>query len=69
MTVVYGAPPTRSLRVIWMLEELGIPYEVRPLSFDQRLEDNGFLEAGPTGAFPGIRDGAVTMMEFCAILE
>lgn len=69
MIIVYGAPPTRSLRVVWMLEELGVPYEVRAIPFDKRLEDAEFLAASPAGAFPGIRDGEVRMMESCAILE
>lgn len=69
MIIVYGPPPSRALRVIWMLEELGVPYEVRAIPFDKRLEDAEFLAASPTGAFPGIRDGDVRMMESCAILE
>ena len=69
MITVYGAPPTRSLRVVWMLEEMELPYEVRPIEFSKRLEDLEFLEASPTGSFPGIRDGDIKMMESCAILE
>jgi glutathione S-transferase len=69
MVTVYGAPPTRSLRVIWMMEEMGQPYEVRRVEFAKRMEDPEFLEASPTGSFPGIRDGDVRMMESCAILE
>jgi glutathione S-transferase len=69
MITVYGAPPTRALRVVWMLEEMGLPYEIRPVAFDKRLEDAEFLEASPAGAIPGIRDGDVRMMESCAILE
>lgn len=69
MIIVYGAPPTRALRVVWMLEEMGLPYEVRPIEFTKRLENAEFLAASPTGAFPGIRDGDVRMMESCAILE
>jgi len=66
---VYGSPPTRAMRVIWMLEEMGLPYEVHPVAFDKRLSDPDFLEASPTGSFPGMRDGDVRMMESCAILE
>jgi len=69
MIIVYGAPPTRSLRVVWMLEEMQLPYEVRAIDFGKRLEDAEFLEASPTGAFPGLRDGDIRMMEACAILE
>jgi glutathione S-transferase len=63
MVVVYGTPPTRSLRVIWMLEEVGQPYEVRGVDFAKRMEDPEFLKASPTGSFPGIRDGDVRMTE------
>jgi glutathione S-transferase len=69
MIIVHGAPPTRSLRVVWMLEELGVPYEVRSIEFDKRLEDREFLAASPTGSFPGICDGDIRLMESCAILE
>lgn len=69
MIIVYGAPPTRALRVVWMLEEMGLPYEVRQTDFATRMENQEFLEASPTGAIPGIRDGDVTMMESCAVLE
>lgn len=69
MITVYGQPPTRALRIIWMLEEMGLPYEVRTVDFARRAEDTDFIDANPIGSFPAIRDGDVTMMESCAILE
>ena len=30
MYKVFGSPKTRAFRVIWMLNELGVPYEVDP---------------------------------------
>lgn len=69
MITVYGAPPTRALRVLWMLEEMGLPYEVRPVDFPKRFEDAEFIAASPAGALPAIRDGDVLVMESCAILE
>ena len=69
MITVYGSPPTRAMRVIWMLEEMGLPYEIHPVAFEKRLSDPEFLDASPTGSFPGMRDGDVRMMESCAILE
>ena len=69
MITVYGAPPTRALRVLWMLEEMGLPYEIRKVDFATRMEDVDFISANPAGAFPAIREGEVTMMESCAILE
>ena len=69
MITVYGAPPSRSMRVIWMLEEMGLPYTVRAVDFQKRFDDAEFVEASPTGSFPGIRDRDVCLMESCAILE
>src|SRR5215212_2021190 len=57
MITVYGAPPTRALRVLWMLEEMGLEYEVRPVDFATRLEDAEFMAASPAGSMPAIRDG------------
>ena len=69
MITVFGAPPSRSQRVIWMLEEMGLPYEVRRVDFANRQEDAEFMAASPAGAMPGMVDGNVRMMESVAILE
>ena len=69
MIKVFGTPPTRALRVIWMLEELGLPYEVQSVDFANRFEDRAFMACSPTGALPGIEDGDVRMMESVAIVE
>ena len=69
MITVFGTPPTRALRVLWMLEEMGLEYEIRPVDFARRNDDAEFLEASPTGSMPAIRDGQVRVFESCAILE
>lgn len=69
MITVYGAPPTRALRVLWMLEEMGLTYEVRRVDFATRADDADFIAANPVGTFPALEDGEVRMMESCAILE
>jgi glutathione S-transferase len=69
MITVYGAPPTRALRALWMLEEMDLAYEVRPVDFSKRFEDAEFMAASPTGSIPAIRDGDVRVMESCAVLE
>ena len=51
MITVYGAPPTRSLRVLWMLEEMGLSYEVRPVDFATREQDAEFTAINPAAAF------------------
>ena len=69
MITVFGAPPTRGLRVLWMLEEMGLDYEVRPVEMMRRHQDEAFMEVCPSGAAPGIIDGEVRMMESVAIME
>src|SRR5579884_574820 len=69
MITVYGTPPTRALRVLWMLEEMNLPYEVRLVDFAKRFEDAEFMAVSPAGCFPAIRDGDVQVNESCAILE
>jgi glutathione S-transferase len=69
MITVYGAPPSRALRVCWMLEELNIPYDIRSVNFQTRFEDKEFMAVSPAGALPGIRDGDTTLFDSCAIIE
>jgi glutathione S-transferase len=69
MITVYGAPPTRALRVVWMLEEMNLPYEVRSVNFQTRFEDKEFMAVNPAGAVPAIRDGDAKLSESCAIME
>ena len=67
MLQIFHSPRTRSLRIVWLAEEMGIPYEVRTEQFGSPSAD--FLAANPTGAFPAIRDGDVGMGESTAILH
>jgi len=69
MIVVYGAFPTRSLRVMWALEELRIPYEMRPVDLRTRMKDAEFLALNPSGFLPAMQDGDVTMVDSIAMLE
>lgn len=69
MIAVYGKAPSRALRVLWMLEEMGLAYEVRGVDFANRFADTEFMAASPAGAMPGIVDGDVSMMESIAILQ
>jgi glutathione S-transferase len=69
MITVFGAPPTRALRVLWMLEEMNLAYEVRRVEFAKRFEDAEFMAVNPAGSVPAIRDGDATLNESCAIIE
>ena len=69
MITVYGSFPTRSLRVIWALEELGIAYKMRPVDLRKRMEDAEFIAINPSGFLPALKDGDVTMVDSIAMLE
>src|SRR5262245_54539345 len=68
MIALYYAPRTRAVRVRWLLEELGLPYELRRVTF---VAPSGgfFAQATPSGKLPVIEDGEITIAESGAILE
>lgn len=67
MIKLYHAQLTRSVRIVWLLEELGIPYELATVAF--RPPRHSFEQDTPTGKFPAIEDGGLVMFESGAILE
>src|SRR6266436_1202873 len=67
MIKLYHATRTRSFRIVWLLEELGIPYELEKMAFVP--PQTAFAQASPFGKFPAIEDGELTMFESGAILE
>lgn len=70
MITVYHAPRARSVRIIWTLEELGVPYEVNAMPFTpEALKSDTYLRVHPLGKVPAIRDGDVRLFESGAIVE
>jgi glutathione S-transferase len=69
MLTVYHAPRTRSFRVLWMLEEMGLPYAVRPVDFPRHRDDGEFMRLNPAGTMPVLTDGEVVISESTAILQ
>jgi glutathione S-transferase len=69
MLTVYHAPRTRSFRVLWMLEEMGLPYGVRPVDFPRHRDDAEFMRLNPAGTMPMLTDGEVVITESAAILQ
>ena len=67
MLTLYHAPMTRSARIVWLLEELGLPYRLETLTFVP--PQRPFSQATPAGKFPALVDGDLTMFESGAILE
>lgn len=65
---LYYAPRTRSFRVLWMLEELGMPYTLHRLDL-QAGEHKGadYLAFNPMGKVPALVDNDVVVLESAAI--
>jgi glutathione S-transferase len=65
---LYHAAPSRSSITLWMLEEIGEPYDVHLLSLtkgDNRNAD--YLAVNPMGKVPALRHGDVVITENAAI--
>lgn len=71
MIVVHHLNNSRSQRVLWLLEELGTPYEVKRYQRDARtmLAPPELRAVHPLGKSPVIADGALTVAESGAIVE
>ena len=68
MITVFGEG--RGFRVVWLLEEMGLPYRLRPVDLLAGVENDAeFLAINPAGFIPAIQDGEVTMVESIAIME
>ena len=66
MLTIYHMPGARSVRVLWLCEEMGVPYETREASFLNPSEE--FIALNPLRTIPAIKDGDVTMFDSIAIM-
>ena len=71
MIVVHHLNNSRSQRVLWLLEELGVPYRIKRYERHPKtmLAPESLREAHPLGRAPVIDDGDVTVAESGAIVE
>jgi glutathione S-transferase len=71
MITVHHLNNSRSQRVLWLLEELELPYEIVKYERDPRtlLAPAALRAVHPLGKSPVITDGGVTFAESGAILE
>ncbi len=71
MIVVHHLNDSRSQRVLWLLEELGLPYEVKRYQRDPKtmLAPTALKAVHPLGKSPVIDDGDVRVAETGAVVE
>jgi len=71
MIVVHHLNNSRSQRVLWLLEELGVPYEIKKYQRNPKtmLAPPELLQVHPLGKSPVITDDGTTVAESGAIIE
>ena len=70
MLTVHFAPNSRAGRIIWLLEELELPYEVNKMAFHPKdLKSDAHRARHPLGRVPVLDDGDVRIFESGAIVE
>jgi len=68
MITLHFAPLTRSIRIMWLLEELSISYKIQPVVFNASAA-KGYAQDTPSGKLPAIEDGDIIVSESGAIVE
>ena len=71
MLIVHHLNNSRSQRVLWLLEELGVPYDVKRYERDPKtmLAPPALMAVHPLGKSPVITDDGITVAESGAIVE
>jgi glutathione S-transferase len=64
---LYHCKGARSLRAVWMLEEMGLDYELVVLPFPPRVFQKEYLGINPLGTIPWLEDGDARMSESSGI--
>jgi len=68
MIKLYWCPQTRASRILWMLEEMGEPFEIERVDLRKpETKSAEFLAASPMGKVPAIADGPVKISDSSAI--
>lgn len=67
---LYHCPETRSMRTLWLLNELSIAFDLENMPFDHKvLRAPAYLAIHPLGRIPALVDGDLTLFESGAIAE
>ncbi len=69
MITLHHVQQSRSMRVLWLLEELEEPYEVVEHPFDKSLRAEDYLALHPVGRIPALEMNGETLWESGAIME
>ncbi len=67
---VYYAPQSRAVRTVWLLEEIGLSYELERFTLGQKeMRGPQYIAINPNGRVPTLIDGEITISESAAIAQ
>ena len=70
MLKLHFAPNSRAGRIVWLFEELGLPYEMNKMSFHPKdLKSDEHRARHPLGRVPVLEDGDISIYESGAIVD
>ena len=70
MLKLHFAPNSRAGRIVWLLEELGLDYEINKMAFHPKdLKSDEHRARHPLGRVPVLEDGDLMLWESGAIVE
>ena len=70
MLTLHFAPNSRAGRILWLLEELALPYELNRMDFHPKdLKSDTHRARHPLGRVPVLDDGDISIFESGAIVE
>lgn len=69
MITLHHCAQTRSMRTLWLLNELEVDFQVRFYAFDRSLRDPAYLSLSPAGRVPALEIDGERMFETGAITE
>ncbi len=68
MIKIYGSKASSAGRCVWLMEELGLEYQIVPLDFQKNEHKSPeYMELNPNGKVPTLVDGTFTLWESIAI--
>ena len=67
---IYYASNTRAVRIVWLFEELGLPYAIERFNLgDPGMRSPEYLKVNPMGRVPTLEDADLTISESGAIVQ
>lgn len=69
MIRLHHFPQTRSMRSLWLLHEIGVPFDLVIQPFDKTMRGEAYLAINPTGRVPALEIDGLILHESGAIAE